>query len=164
MRPFHRRLLWISALLTGLTGVVYWWMKHLMEPVDPWAVINHPLQPWVLKAHILVAPVLVFALGLVATDHIWKHLKGAVRAGRVSGVVSLGIFAPMVLSGYLVQAVTHPGWLTAIVWTHIATGTVFLAGMALHQRATGRARVAARSSALALAVLAVATLILVAAS
>lgn len=134
MTPFQRWLVWSSSGATGLTGLVYWWMKHRMVPVDPWAAINHPLQPWVLKAHILVAPVMVFAVGLIASEHIWRHYRRGVRKGRRSGLTALWVFAPMVLSGYLIQAVTHVGTLEALAWVHLGTGALYLLGMVAHHR------------------------------
>lgn len=134
MNAFQRRLVWGSSILTGLTGVVYFGMEHFLQPVDPWAVINHPLQPWVLKAHILVAPVMVFAIGLIAADHIWRHFRQRVRAGRRSGLVAMAVLAPMVLSGYLIQAVTHQGWLAVVVWTHVGTGVLYLVALVGHHR------------------------------
>lgn len=134
MRRPTKWLLLGSSLATGITGVVYAWMKYLMEPSEPWAVINHPLQPWMLKAHILAAPVLVFAFGLIAVDHVWKHFRCLVPAGRRSGILAGALFAPMVMSGYLIQVFTHPGWLRAMVWAHLATGTVYLVAFLLHQR------------------------------
>ncbi|MBE0617072.1 MAG: hypothetical protein IH608_03990, partial [Proteobacteria bacterium] len=126
--------LWGSSVATGVTGLVYWWMVNCMEPVDPWAAVNHPLQPWVLKAHILVAPALVFAMGLIAGEHIWRHWRQGVRAGRRSGLLAMWVFVPMVMSGYLIQAVTHAGWLEALAWAHLATGTFYLVGLAAHHR------------------------------
>lgn len=82
--------------------MVYWWMKNRMEPLDAWAAINHPLQPWMLKAHILVAPLMVFA--------------------------------PLIVSGYVIQVVTDVGWLEALAWAHLGTGVVYLAGLAAHHR------------------------------
>jgi hypothetical protein len=73
VRPYQKWLVWTTSFLTGATGVVYWWMTDLMQPLDEFAVINHPLQPWVLKAHIVAAPLMVFAVGLIAADHIWKQ-------------------------------------------------------------------------------------------
>lgn len=140
MRPFQKWLLWTSSLVAGVSGVVYWWMDHMMEPLNEWAVINHPLQPWVLKAHILSAPVLVFAVGLIATDHIWRHFRNAVRPGRRSGISTMGVVAPMVLTGYLIQAVTHPGWLTFLAWMHLACGVVYVLALLLHQVALRRWR------------------------
>jgi hypothetical protein len=134
MRPFPRWLLWTSSLLTGATGLVYMYMKYMLEPMDTWAVINHPWQPAVLKLHIVVAPVMVFAVGLIWMDHVWRHFRQGVRAGRRSGVVAMAVLAPMVFTGYLIQAVTHVGWLQALAWTHIATGTIYLLGLAAHAR------------------------------
>ena len=133
MSPFPKWLVLGGSGLTGATGVVYWWMAHMMEPASDFAVINHPLQPWVLKAHILVAPLLVFALGLITTDHIWKHFRASLKVRRRSGVTTLWTLVPMVLSGYLIQAVTHSGWLAAMVWVHIGTGLVYLVGLGIHQ-------------------------------
>lgn len=132
MNRFQSRLLWGSSLATGVTGLAYWWMKHHMEPVDPWAAINHPLQPWVLKAHILAAPVMVFAVGLIAGEHIWRHWREGVPSGRRSGLLAAGAFVPMVLTGYLIQAVTHVGLLEALAWAHLVTGLAFLVGLAAH--------------------------------
>lgn len=134
MNGFQRWLVWSTSLLTGLTGLVYWWMKNHMVPVEPWAVINHPLEPWVLKVHILVAPLMIFAVGLITAEHIWRHYRQRVPSGRRSGLTAMLVFVPMVLSGYLIQAVTHAGWLEALAWTHLVTGSIYFAGMVLHAR------------------------------
>lgn len=135
MRPFPKWLLWTGSAATGVTGAAYWWMDHMMEPVGEWAVINHPLQPWVLKAHIVVAPLLVFAVGMIALDHVWKHFRGRIRRGRRSGLTTMWVVVPMILSGYLIQAVTHIGWLAVVVWLHVLTGIAFVVGLAAHQLA-----------------------------
>ena len=146
MTAFQKWLLWSSSLLTSVTGGVYWWMDHRMEPLNEWAVINHPLQPWVLKAHIVVAPFMVLAVGTIALDHIWKHYRAKVRVGRRSGVTMMWILAPMILSGYLIQAVTHTGWLTVLVWVHLGTGVLYALGLLAHsvvlrrRGAVGRSR------------------------
>ncbi len=133
MKPFHRRLLWSSTALTGATGLVYFAVDRMMQPVDTWAVINHPLQPWVLKAHILVAPVMVLAIGMIATDHIWKHYRGGMKRGRRTGRMAMWVLGPMIVSGYLIQAITHSTVLAIVAWAHIGTGLAFLAGFGAHQ-------------------------------
>lgn len=127
-------------MVVGATGVVYWWMDRMMEPVGEWAVINHPLQPWVLKAHIVTAPLLVFAVGLIAVDHVWKHFRGRIRLGRWSGLSAMWMFAPMVVTGYLIQAVTHATWLALVAWLHIGTGAAYVTALALHQAVVHRRR------------------------
>lgn len=144
MRPFEKWLLIASSAATGITGIVYAWMKYLVESAEPWAVINHPWEPWVLKAHILVAPVMVFAVGLVTVGHIWKHFRNRVEARRMSGLTLMAVLVPMVLSGYLIQAVTGAGWLLALVVAHLVTGGLYLVGLGVHWAVGLRRRNGAR--------------------
>lgn len=134
MKPFERWSLWITTVLTGGTGLAYWYVKYFLEPSQPWAVINHPIQPWLLKAHIVVAPLLVFAVGMVMLGHIWRHFLAGVRWGRRSGLTAMLSLAPMVLTGYAIQVLTHEGWLRAMAWSHIAFGGLYLLGFVLHAR------------------------------
>ncbi|HSE27222.1 MAG TPA: hypothetical protein VLA95_03270 [Gemmatimonadales bacterium] len=133
MSRFERWAVWTTSLLTAVTGLAYLGFKYGLEPVEPWAVINHPLQPVVLKAHIVVAPLLLFALGLITTRHIWRHWRSGAAWGRRSGVTTVLATAPMVLSGYLIQVLTAAPLLAAAAWTHIVTGVVFSVGLGLHQ-------------------------------
>ena len=43
----------------------------------------------------------------------------------------------MVMTGYLIQVLTHQGWLEAMALSHIATGLVFGIGLLAHQFAAG---------------------------
>jgi uncharacterized membrane protein len=107
-------------------------MKYFMVSEEPYSVVNHPLQPLVLKIHILVSPLLVFALGLIALKHVAEHLRRKVRTGRRSGLLLAASAAPMVVSGYLIQVLTDETWLEAAVLTHIVTGTLFALACAAH--------------------------------
>lgn len=140
MNRFEKRLLWGSSGAVILTGFVYLWMKYALTPAQPWDVVNHPLQPLVLKLHILVAPVMVFAIGMITTRHIWRHFRENVARGRRSGITAALVVVPMVVTGYLIQAVTHAGWLKAIAYAHIGFSVVFSLGLALHYVATRNAR------------------------
>ena len=134
MKPFPKWLLMVSSLVTGVSGLVYFWMKRFLVPSDPFAMVGHPLEPWMLKAHILAAPVLVFAIGLISVDHIWRHYRCLVPAGRRSGVITMWVIIPMVVTGYLIQIMTSMGWLSALAWTHLGVGIVYLVGLLAHQR------------------------------
>ena len=134
--PFERWSVWLTTAGTLITGVVYWWMKDVMTTTDPWAVINHPLQPWVLKAHILIAPFLVFSVGLITSRHVWRHYRMGVAKGRKSGMVAALTFVAMVVSGYVLQVVTAETLLRALGWLHLGLGIVYSAGVAAHWPAT----------------------------
>ena len=144
MNRFERWAVWSTSVATFVTGVIYLWMKYLLASPDPYAVVNHPWQPLVLKLHILVAPLLVFSIGLVAMRHVWRHLQSGTGDGRRTGLITLVALGPMILTGYLIQAITHESLLKAMAFSHIGLGLVYGLGLLLHQFASGgkRARAA----------------------
>ena len=133
MSPFERAMLWGSSILVGISGIVLAVMKYALTSDDPYAIVNHPLQPVVLKVHIVSAPLLVFAVGIVFMKHVWEQWRSGLTHGRISGSWTLSTFGPMVLSGYLIQTLTHRGWLFAMVVVHLVTGSAFLVGFVAHQ-------------------------------
>jgi hypothetical protein len=145
---FERWAVWTTSIATFLTGVIYIWMKYLIGNDDPFAVVNHPWQPFVLKLHILVAPLLIFAVGMVALRHVWRHLKSKVREGRRTGLITGVVLVPMILTGYLIQVFTDQSWLVAMAVSHIALGLIYGAVILAHQFAAGgKAARAARAEA-----------------
>jgi Fe2+ transport system protein FeoA len=125
----------ISTLLVGTTGVIYAVMRYLMEPVDPFAVMNHPWQAEVLHLHLLAAPLVVFAVGLIWRRHISAHWRAGLKTGRRSGVEMILSTAPMVVSGYLIQGTVTDTWRTVWVVVHCVTSGLWLAGYLVHQAA-----------------------------
>jgi hypothetical protein len=135
-------MLWSSSIATTATGIVYGWMKYLMTPADPWAAVNHPLEPLVLKLHIVTAPLLVFALGMVALRHAWMHFTLRVPVGRRSGITGALVAAVMIVSGYLIQVFTGSLVLAALAAAHVAAGLVYAAALVVHRVTVGARRVA----------------------
>jgi hypothetical protein len=123
----------ISTLLVGGTGLVYAWMAYLVRPTDPYAIVNHPLQPQVQHGHVLVAPLLVFAAGLIWQRHVWAHWSRGVRRGKKSGVGMVLTLVPMVASGYLIQTAVDGSWRKAWVAVHLIASALWLAGYLAHQ-------------------------------
>ncbi len=138
MTGFERRLFGAATAVTVATGLVYGWMKYLLRGSDPYAVVHHPLQPLMLKLHILVAPVLVFALGVFAVRHIGPQLANGVAAARRSGLVTVAVAAPTVVTGYLIQVLSDERWLRWVGWGHIVLGVVFGAAFLAHRLAAKR--------------------------
>ena len=93
MTRFHRWFLYGSTIATAASGITYFVMKRFFESSDPWAVINHPLEPWALKLHILSAPLMLFAVGLISTQHIWRSLRSSLPTGRHSGRIASYVFS-----------------------------------------------------------------------
>ena len=126
------------VLLVGATGLVYAAMAYLMEPIDEFAVINHPLQPQTQHAHIWFAPLLVFSIGLIWRAHVWKHFRNRASPRRRSGLALLLGVAPMIVSGYLIQTSAGGFWRQTWVAIHLVTSFLFLASYLVHQSASWR--------------------------
>lgn len=133
MNRFERILLHCSALGAAATGVIFFYMKYLLRSDDPFSVVHHPWQPSVLALHVLIVPVLVFALGLIAREHmIGRLVERQPHPSRRSGIAAMLLTVPMIVSGYLLQVLTDPGVRKALAIGHAGTGAVFALLYVLH--------------------------------
>jgi len=121
-----------SALAVGGTGLVYAWMRYLLEPVDELALVNHPLEPSFQHAHVFTAPLLVFACALVWSQHVWKRVRNGHRPRRPTGLVLFALFFPMVLSGVWIQVAEEELARDLAVWTHAGTGILWILAYGVH--------------------------------
>lgn len=130
----ERFLLQGAALVLLVTGAAYAWMKYVMPSEDPFSVVGHPAQPYLLWLHVLAGPVFVFAVGVIAREHLIGRYRDprVRRSGRRSGVASAAILVLAVASGYLLQVVTaeRPRGILALV--HLGSGVLFAAIYAAH--------------------------------
>ncbi len=125
----------LGNVLVGGTGLVYAWMRYLVEPEPDelgFAIVNHPLQPDVQHLHVLVAPLLVFGAGMIFRRHVWARVRSGFEPRRRSGLVLFALLLPMVLSGYLLQVSGGDPWRSAWIWTHAGTSLVWVAAYVLH--------------------------------
>lgn len=116
----------VAVALTTITGAVFAVMKYAMKSDDPFAVVNHPLQPHMLAAHVLIAPLLVFTFGWIFGNHVAPAVK------RRSGLVTLITMVPMIASGYLMQISTADATRQAMTFSHWLTSAFFVIAYAIH--------------------------------
>lgn len=126
-------LIHLSIAVVAATGVVFAWMKYFMTTDDPFAVANHPMQPWMLAAHVVAAPAAVFALGWLWNAHILPKLRSGTKARKKSGVIGALLMAPMIFSGVLLQAATSEALRAAMEWAHWISSGFFVAAYVVHQ-------------------------------
>jgi hypothetical protein len=139
----------LCVLVTALTGTVFAVMKYAMKSDDPYSVINHPMQPWMLAAHVVVAPLLVFGFGWIFENHIWAGFVSGIARKRKSGLWLMAGIVPMVLSGYLLQVSTADFTRQAMAAAHWISSAVFVIAYVIHlvtRRAARSARRAAEVS------------------
>jgi hypothetical protein len=126
------RFVLLATLLVGASGIGYAVMRYLMESPDEWSVVNHPWQPHLQHLHVLVAPLLVLAGGLLWRHHVSEKLRSGSRRGRTSGILLTALFVPMIASGSLIQISVDESWRRAWIWVHLVSSGLWLIGFAVH--------------------------------
>lgn len=126
MTRWQKWLLGALTALAGASGLAYLWMKYFVASQDPFAVINHPWQPYMLYVHLLSAPALVLVFGMVWTAHVSGKLAGGRAYSRRSGLASIWTFAVMTASGYLLQVLTSDWTRNVTMVVHVSSGVAFL--------------------------------------
>ena len=127
---------WNHAALTAVsvTGLLYGVFKYWVPSPDPSSRAGHPLQPLWLKAHVLIAPLAIFGVGLLLRRHALARIRSGEQNGRRTGATMLWLFAPLALTGYLIQVFTGPGLARGTGYAHAALGVLFLLGYAIHPK------------------------------
>jgi hypothetical protein len=126
-------LLHACVTLMAASGVVFAWMKYFMRPAGEFAVVNHPMQPWMLAVHVVVAPLCVFAFGWIFGPHILPGVQWREAPKRRSGLWSLVAIAPMVFSGYLLQVATADATRHAMAVAHWISSAFFVIAYVVHR-------------------------------
>ncbi|HJW32468.1 MAG TPA: hypothetical protein VJ505_03790 [Holophagaceae bacterium] len=132
MNRFERLALHGGAWLTGLSGLGYGWLRYFKVVQGEFGPEPHPLQSVVQHAHVLAAPLLLFALGMMVRGHFAVKLRVLSKEGRRTGWGLALLIGPMVLAGYGVQVVTTPTWRMALAWIHGVASCLFLLAYAGH--------------------------------
>ena len=114
-----------------LTGLLYGWVRFFGERLGEFGPEPHPWQSTLQHLHVLAVPTLVFGFGLLLRAHVLPSLRET-KARRPSGLLLLGLMAPLVFSGYLRQTSVSPFWQGLWSWTHIISGCLFGLGGILH--------------------------------
>lgn len=130
----------LANLLVAGTGALWTWMLFAVEPTDEFALQNHPLQDETQALHVLTAPLVLLALGIVWAVHAGPYLMSGMRARRRTGLALVALSAPLCASGYLLQVSVDETWRAVWSWLHLVTGGAWIAGYLVHQLAPRRAR------------------------
>ncbi len=129
----------LANLLVGGTGAVYGFFRYFIKTDDPFA-LAHPGQPIAQYAHILAAPLLVFAIGHLFYYHAILSWRAGATEGRRSGLSMLTLASPMILSGYLLQTATGEFWRPIWIVVHVVTSLLWIAAYLAHLFAHARGK------------------------
>jgi hypothetical protein len=128
------QLFWLhlTVALTAITGIVFAVMKYFLESDDDFSVVNHPLQPHMLAAHVVIAPAVLFILGWVFSNHMLPKWRFGDGRNQRTGLASMWLIIPMTLSGYLLQVSVNETLREAMAWAHWITSGAFAIGYVVH--------------------------------
>jgi hypothetical protein len=115
----------VCVALSALTGIIFAIMKYFMRPADEFSVVNHPLQPYMLAAHVVIAPFLIFSFGWIFSNHVWPKFQYESQ-NRASGLWSIIAIVPMTFSAYLLQISTSDAMRKAMAATHWISSALFV--------------------------------------
>jgi hypothetical protein len=137
MSRLERWSLHLAALLTAGTGLLDGLLRWFGERPGEFGPEAHPWLGTAQHLHVLVAPLLVFALGMMVRGHLWPRLQSGAE-GRRTGLGTALLIAPMVLSGVGIQVATAPAWRGGLAWAHGIGSGAFLLSYAGHLVLRGR--------------------------
>ena len=128
------QLLWlhVSVGITAITGIVFAVMKYFLRSADEFAVVNHPLQPWMLSTHVVVAPLVLFILGWTFSNHMLPKARFGDDTGRKSGMSAMWLIVPMTVSGYLLQVSVEETLRQAMAVAHWISSGLFVIVYVVH--------------------------------
>jgi hypothetical protein len=128
------QLVWlhVSIAITALTGAVFAVMKYMIRTTDEFAVVNHPLQPYMLSAHVVVAPLALFILGWTFSNHMLPKKRFGDDTGRKSGSSAMWLIVPMTASGYLLQVSVEETLRQAMAVAHWVSSGLFAVVYVIH--------------------------------
>jgi hypothetical protein len=122
----------VGCLLAALTGVGNGALRYFGQRQGEFGLEPHPWQSPLQHAHVLLVPLLVFALGLAARGHVSGMLQHHVQRGRRSGLWLIAFSAPMVVTGYAVQVAVDAQLRLWLAWAHGISSALFVIVYVVH--------------------------------
>lgn len=130
-----RLALYIIGIGVWLTGGLWLVFHYFLLRKGEFGPTPNPLEPWWLKLHGAFAFATIWIFGLLWGVHItkgWPH-----KRGRWSGSVLTGVFAFLIVSGYLLYYVGDDGIrpvLSVLHWGMGLAGPIFFGVHRLRRR------------------------------
>jgi O-antigen/teichoic acid export membrane protein len=118
LRRWHRRtLLAVTAAL--LASGLAWLPAHYLWGAGA-GELPSPLEPWLMRLHGLAAMAGLFALGVVAAEHVPRGWRMGHQ--RASGAALVALALTLAATGYGLWYLASEAWHPAVGWLHTAAG------------------------------------------
>jgi hypothetical protein len=128
----HRYLVWPIVLGVWLSGALWLVFHDFLARSGEFGLTAHPLEQWWLRAHGAFAFASLWLLGFLSVAHVGG--RWAWRRQRRSGLVLLGVYIWLVVTGYLLYYAGGDTFRAAVSLAHWTVGLVALVFLLLHRR------------------------------
>lgn len=147
---WQRQTLTVSAALLAATGAL--WLVLHYGIGGPMEGLPHPAEAWTMRVHGAGVFASLFALGMLAANHIpkgWRIAHGrrgrALRQQYRSGLALCVLAALLIASGYALYYLVTEAARPALGWAHAALGFAMTA-LGLWHRAQRAHRMAGHAA------------------
>lgn len=140
MTTSERNNIFTINYLVVLTSIIYFIAKYFLTIEGEWGAETHPLTIWFQKIHILTVPFLIFAVGMIFSNHIWKRICNGFSKSRTSGIFLLVLLILMTLSGYLIQIIDNQLLRQYSAYLHIGVSVAWSLVFSYHHLSSNRRR------------------------
>ena len=127
----RRWLVNLTGLGLWLTGLAWLGLHYFGVRQGEFGAEHNPLEAWSLAAHGAFAFLALWALGLLWGVHVVNGWR--LRRRRWTGGVLLGVFAILILSGYLLYYAGEDTVRPAVSLVHWAVGLLVLVAYLAHR-------------------------------
>jgi hypothetical protein len=123
---------WPIVLGVWLSGALWLVFHDFLARSGEFGLTAHPLEQWWLRAHGAFAFASLWLLGFLSVAHVGG--RWAWRRQRRSGLVLLGVYIWLVVTGYLLYYAGGDAFRAAVSLGHWTVGLVALVFLLLHRR------------------------------
>jgi hypothetical protein len=134
----HRYLVWPIVAGVWLSGVLWLVFHNYLVQRGEFGLTANPLELWWLRAHGAFAFASLWLLGFLSVAHVGARWEW--RRQRRSGLILLGVYIWLVLSGYLLYYAGSDQLRAAVSLGHWTVGLAALFFLLLHRRIRRRLR------------------------
>ncbi|MEH0860803.1 hypothetical protein [Halobacteriovorax sp. DPLXC-1] len=140
MTRAERNTIFTINYLVLITSIIYFIAKYFLAIEGEWGPETHPLTIIFQKVHVLTVPFLIFAVGMIFSNHVWKRIESGYKKSRTSGIFLLVLLVLMSLTGYLIQVVDGQVFREYSAYLHIAVSVIWSVVFSYHHISSNRKR------------------------
>ncbi len=117
-----------------ITGLAYLYFRDFVPRSDAtFSVVSSPWQSWMIKIHVVLAPVFIFWVGWISITHTMNRLKRKIKRGKKTGLINVGLLSVSIMTGYFIQVITHEIGLKVVSNLHIYISIICFLMVFIHQ-------------------------------